>query len=943
MSNTQELNLFFPLNHLNPMGWLNDFVTPQIMKDKNSIVYSMLYKNYENSMKQEVKDKIKEILEKTESKSEDEKSLFSNYITTNTKKFEAEKEFLYINGGYSDILENNISTRNLADGEETDTRKYLEFMNTIQPYQMAFFQPYMRLFYGWKDDPKNKNEKFQFIEFPFSQYFDLDTILSAPNAFMEGSGVKNINVETQFTIGTKRNSKISINYYFSNMNILTRKLEPPPGTNPKYGFSFMKLFSNIGIKKELIVLEYGYHVDPQLTSQHGIPEEICVLINSRETKKFGILKTGHNFKFNKEGGVEISVNYVNLAEAFLQSDNNIMIPTAEKFASAGIINRNVFKRSPGALQLVNQYKQQKEKLAKIKEDIEDITLAQRNNPERIDRNNSSLNDFLRQKKRRIDNLRKQEIETNKSINTFKRQMVPYFKNLFLDIITSNYDLYSISFNTKKDQESKKYSLNSDFNLISPFTGKEIKIADLSAKEYSVNDFFTSNSISTKVIDNMENILNRIFNAPRGLNNSDNKENHILFFPLRALIRAAYLTLDDPDTPGLPIVPAIIFGNLTCRVYDKTYNINTGNILIEVEAFQKWMHRKFINSGHIDISFGHFLKEIMDDLVPDAVYRNKTYPQPTTRISIQDYNPNFFIKENFFSSNLKYDLEHSSPTDKTMLKLSEYVYNSYQGANTKPLILYSKLNISTHNETTAGNYSVSSNKLLRLNEKEDATRGIPHLVIGSDRGLFLSADFNQIDLKGLRSGIALQAMTDENSSYFFYKYSISADVLGSSIFNHGSIICVPTPPLGLTGVEYDIGIVGYYKVKGLKETLDANGSYKTNISGDWFWDGGTFGKRGKITSATPNENKKITEIKDYVESDVYDPIKYVELLIETDINTLVNFGLNENKNDKKKDKKAKSSAPAKTSVKKDKKKEADVPTQPVGQSRVKPANYSPSSG
>jgi hypothetical protein len=209
-------------------------------------------------------------------------------------------------------------------------------------------------------------------------------------------------------------------------------------------------------------------------------------------------------------------------------------------------------------------------------------------------------------------------------------------------------------------------------------------------------------------------------------------------------------------------------------------------------------------------------------------------------------------------------------------------------------MYSKLNISTMKDTTANNFSVSTSKELQLNELDDAARGIPHLVIGADGGMFLNADFQQIDLKGLRSGIALQAMTDDNSSYFFYQYSLSAETFGSSIFKHGSIICIPTPPLGLAGSDYDIGIVGYYKVKGLKDSIDANGSYKSVVSGDWFWAGGRYGKNGKPVTENDNKGKKVSQILDYVPADAYDPAAYIDLLIKTDIKTLTNFGIKTNK-------------------------------------------------
>jgi len=885
MANTEEFNLFFPFNELNPEGWLNDFITPQIMRNKESVAYSLLYNDFSKIIDNSA-EPIKTILEK--------EKLFEAFLNANKNKFKNEEKFVFLNGKYSDILENNISTGHLAASNRDDLKDYILFMNGIKPFQMAFIQPYVKLYYGWKDNPKNKNEQFKFVEFPFSQYFELDKILSNPNAFMEGSGIKNVTNDIQFNLGTKKNCNISISYFFSNMNILTRKIPMKEGEpEPKYGFSFMKLFSNIGIKKEVLKLEYGYYVDPGLEHQHQIPLKICNYINTREVKKFGLLKTSHNFKFNKEGGVDISVTYVNLAEAFLDSDNNITIP-ADSSSNKQLINE-LKAKSAGAVTLLSEYNQNKLKLEETKEKIENLLLYQIKDAEKVKKGQDSIEDLQKTKKKRLENLRNLETEISKNLSLVKRQLVPYFKDVFVKTLQNNFDLYSISFNTKKDDKLKSYSLNASLNLISPDDGREIKFCDLASKEYKLDDFFRKDTIPENVKNKMEGILNRLFNTPREHINSDKRSGHIVFFPLRALIRAAYQMINEEVNQEQLYVPTILFGNLTARVYDKTYNINAGNILIELNYFQRWMHNKFYNKGFVDISFGHFVKELIDDLVPEVLYRNKTYPQNTTRITVQDFNPSFYIKKTWNNTNSKWFLEHTDPNSAFMAEFASNIRNNfYDDKNSEPLIVYSKLNISTLKETTANNFSVSNTRELQLNEAEDAKNGIPHLIIGSDGGMFLSADFQQIDLKGLRSGIALQAMTDENSSYFFYQYSLSAETFGSSIFNHGSIICIPTPPLGLAGSEYDIGIVGYYKVKGLKDSIDANGSYKSVVSGDWFWSGGRYGKNGKPTTENDNKGQKLSQILDYIPADTYDPASYIDLLIKTDIKTLTNFGLNTNK-------------------------------------------------
>lgn len=891
-----NFNIFFPLNELNPQGWLNDFITPQLMSDKNSLEYNVVYKDF-TFMGDDNEQKLRSIFQ--DKKTFNNQPLFDSYRNRTAKRQAEEEKFIYINGKYADILENIVTSKTgVAKGNEREAIDLLMFLNSVKPYQLAFFQPYIKLYYGWKDDPKNKKEQFKFIEFPFSQKFELESILSNPNAFLEGSGIKNLSNDIQFNLGTKRNSKISINYYFSNMNILTRDrtkdiLEPE---KPKYGFSFTKLFSNLGIKKEILKVEYGYYVDPRLENQHNIPSRICEMINEREKKIFGILKTSHNFKFDKEGGLEISVSYVSLADASLESDNSVALPSPERSVNNRIISE-AEAEAAGTKKLLQEYHQLKSDLEKTADEIRNLLQKQIESPPNVSKQQAAaVSEIQTQKIRRLQKLKEKEAQQNKDLNLIKRQIIPYFKDLFIKAIKYNYDMYSVSFNTKKNESDKTYSVSANLNLINPDDGSEIKLSDLSGRTYSLNEI-ARNVQSNLKEENLENILNRLFNTPVNHLNTDKNFGHIIFFPVRAIIRAAYQMLSDEEKE---YIPYMLFGNLTVNLYDKSFNINTGNILIELNTFQKWMYHKFYNKGFLDISFGHFIKELIDDLIPEAIYRNRTYPNRENRTTIQDYLTSFSISPDWNTAGLLKEELEEVVSDTAMNMLANNIYNNNTSRDYKPLIIFSKLDLSTNKDTTSQNFSVNTSQELELNETMDAKNGIPHLVIGSDGGMFLNADFQQIDLKGLRSGIALQSMTDNNSSYFFYQYSLSADVIGSGIFNHGSIVCIPTPPLGLVGADYDIGIVGYYKIKGLKDSISADGNYKSNINADWFWGGKRDGKNGQPITENGKIGKKPNEIFDSISPEVYDPNSYIDLLIKTDINTLANFKI-DNKSQNKKDK------------------------------------------
>jgi hypothetical protein len=588
-----------------------------------------------------------------------------------------------------------------------------------------------------------------------------------------------------------------------------------------------------------------------------------------------------------------------MAESYFESTNSVAIPSAEGNANIKIIGE-VESKSRGALDLLKKFQRLKSELNLTKQQIEEALLLKVNLAQEASKNKSQTDSLVKLKQKRVDFLKEKEIELNKELSLIRRQMVPYFRNSIIDTIKNNFDLYSISFGTQKSTTGA-YSVNAYLNLISPGKigsdgktieqdGKEILISELSSETYSDSVFFQKDSYPQSVKSKLSSILNRLFNTPKDQSNSNTKNGNIVFFSARSLFRAMYQMLDEEEKK---LIPHILFGNLTARVYDNIYNVNAGNVLIELNSFQKWMHDNFYSKGVFDFSFGLLLKKVVDELIPDALYRNKTFPQNTNRITVQDYLPNYFISKEWNKVStpklpLKYRLENFT-SDVDMQELCTKISNKYNDKLYEPLIIFSKLDVPTLRITTANNFAVNSIKQLSLSEVEDAKNGIPHLIIGADGGMFMSADFSQIDLPGLRTAVALGSMTDENSSYFFYKYNLRAQVFGSSIFNHGSIICIPTPPLGLSG-EYDIGIVGYYKVKGLEESIDSSGKYTANVSADFFYNGQSANRGKDLSPGSSVKATKLADIKDFIGKDAYNPAKYIDLVTKTDINSLTNFGI-----------------------------------------------------
>jgi uncharacterized protein (UPF0335 family) len=867
-----DLNLFFPLFELSPQGWLNDFISSQVTRDKNGLAYSMLYKDFA-ICDDAVKVSIKKALDA-------KPNLYKQYVNASTSP----DKLFYINGAYADKIENNILVKS---DQSTLLKDYVLTLNSIKPFQMAFFQPYIKLYYGWKS---KDNTKYNWVEFPFSQKFDLDTILNpADNSFLEGSGIKSVSNNQKFDLGIKLNAEITISYFFSSINILTKSLD----SKIPYGFSFQKIMSNLGVDNETLKLEYGYKIDPGLFREHQIKPEICNLINEREKKEFLLLKTSHNFSFSKEGNVEITVNYKNRFESDIYRENTVSLPSKQNPANIRIFNKNDVINSE-VEKLIDSIEKLTEQQNELNEEIKNITYKEYTSG--TEKSKQVEKSISLKKDKEIQVLKSKMNDVSSTLFLAKRQAIPYFKDILLEKIRDNLNLFSITFNTQKDKENKIYKVNSKLNILTR-ENEKVFLTNLTDKIYDINDFLRGNPKSINIANSkIETVLNRIFNTPNNTSNTNKEFGHIVFFPLKALLRAAYEMLSPEEQAQ---IPSFLFGNLRARIFDDSYFINTGHILIEVKTFQKWMYDNFYSKNIIDFSFGSFISKIIDELVPEALYRKRTYPQTNTRLSIQDYSfcsINNFDKFKFSKNNLEHgersqELINNLLNGLTRQKVTEY-----------PLVIYSKIDIPSIQETTSCSFDVNTTNDLNLNEEQDAVNGIPHLVIGSDGGMFLTADFSQIDLKGLRTGVALQSLTDQNSSNFFYYYNLSSQVIGSSIFNFASFVCIPRPPLGFQGGEYDIGIVGYYKVLDLKDTLTP-GSYKSVISGDWFWNP-RLGKDGRIENSNITIPLEPSNIKDFVGINSLTPENYVKYLFDKDINTIINIDAKKSEIGKSKDKESK---------------------------------------
>lgn len=863
MASDNKLNVYFPLVNLNPQGWISQFITPVLSKTgiNRSALSNLFYDPYifeegQNCLRKSGFTDI-EIIEIMRGRS-----------------FSAKDKIIFLNGNFLDKLE-VVETLRESTLEEKELITYIKFMSTIKPYQQVFLQPYMKLQYGYR---KTKKEDFTWVDFPFKQNFDLNYILSQAKPRSEGCGIIDFNAQHQLNIATHINSTFNINFHFASLQLLTQEMDEngvptQKNTNTKfpYGFNFVKLASNLRSSLETIRLEYGRKVAPGFENE--FPDQaLKSIIEKREKKVFLLNKTSHTFAFKENGAVQLGVTYMNFHEEKMGAANNVAVPTPNPRNSQNLDLPLRFGN------FIKKYYDLKNETKELEEKIQDI--------KKRDENETISKVKEEEKNVQIAELSEKLAESNKNLNLIKRSLKPNLTTIFIDQIKAKGQLFGVNFRTKK--EGKQFSINTNIFMVSPLKEDDgdFNIIFQYKDKYNVDEFLKEGKIPKKYDDNKKKLeedltrtYSRIFNSPYDEKPKDEIKTYgnIMFFPLKALLSAAYDFLDQDEKEEIPY---IILGNVLLKTGNNICSVNIGDLLIEVDTFQRWYHDKFFKKDRLDYPFGVFVRDVMNDLVPEALFRNRT--------GFDDKSPTSAVKE------VKYYLL-SEPNDKLKLKL--YLNNDDEDlkelssllsrtptSNPKPLIYFGQINNQTTQVTSPlfSNLGVSE---FNFNEEQDAAKGIPHIKIGADGGFFSRVDFQAQDFTKIRTAMALESLADKASRYFFFYYQIGIESMGTNMFNYDSVVCIPSNPLGIDTEENDVGIAGYYKITGISDRfIGQTNSYTSNSRGDWVFNPKYLNREKQKINKAPVTNMII---RDKLDISVNSPINYVFELLENDVTSIIN--------------------------------------------------------
>lgn len=856
-----KLDPFFPDKNLNPQGWVTDFITSRLNRtgeqrsDLANLIYdeSLTDETVANFNLQQQRDEINAV-----------------------RKRNPKDKSIFLNPSCYDAVERNISISSKPVENTKDMRDYYQYMINVKTNELSSFVPYVRMKFGYK---KAKEKTFTEVEVPFVQNLktEVASILADKFSRGQGAGIESVSAARSFPgLGLTLNVEVTVNYFFSSISTITKQI-----TNnyiPKeLNFTYSKLLSFLPSTKQKLVLEYGYGINP---SDSNVKYSKIGDIIQAETKRIPLAYKSHQLNIEENGTVKVSVKYLAYTEAQLFQKNDVTTPGLDFVKK--ISNNSIRSLYENYNILSDEYYRIQRQLLDLRENTVEL--------QSIGGSKQKLDSLLKQKQI----LSKRSANLSKQITVVKQELSPYIKDIIIEAIIQRRQMFSISFSSERKGDI--FEISHYLNLVKRNNSKNnlefISIGNENGYKTTknINEFnnfdisvLEDNTVGLQKEDLFRRIVTNLFDGvERGVQGK--KFGYITFFPLKALISILYEFLPDEQSDQTQYeIPFTCFGNVTARSFGKEYSVNIGDVLIELQTFTKWLYKHYNQKTRIEYSLSDFLKDMVEELVPQAISRNNTgFYNKNSIGSIRHML--YYTKLNLNNTT---DLKlindvYKQPYDSNNLSA---IFSSEKNKDSKGLIYFSQMLNPLNNYTSPYFRKYIAKEAANANSfnfVKDSEIGIPHVQIGADRGLIKKVGFSAIEQPFLASSLVKQAMADGDTRLPRYAYNINVDMFGNNLFNQAGFIAVP--PFGVEGgVDVDLGLTGYYIVTKINDNISVDGGYSTSVTAIWHGNP-LVNKKEKATLEDSADN---TEIKENIVFTVED---YIKDLLDLDPSTLKSLGI-----------------------------------------------------
>jgi len=876
-------NIFFPQNSTK-QGVITDFVTAQLKRGTFKEDRLPLTKViYDADLDEETANEFGLI----EKGSKDLLQLIKD------RRMRGGEKVISFNANFNQDFEAMYgNVRGTTPHERKMHRKYLQFMNNLSSSQLAVLFPYVRFFYRYR---ANDNDKWIEQPFPFPMFSEEEefSILKDRFARGDGAGLESVNVDRKFpAFGNILSVKVNASFFFQNTNVLTEN-KTVNGKRMPYGFSFLKLIDFLDASHEQIGVEYGWGLS-NFTDPSIIPLEMQDLIRRNEKKRWLLRYIGHDFDISQDGSVKLGVRYTSsqMADVYMRNDVGI---TSGK---ASIAQQAI---SPAIQKQLNTYADLRKADLDLEKQIKaldkDTKIAKREV-----RYSKTKRGALSSKIKNYGTKRKELLAKRKKLNVqmnnLRKNLGPFVKSVYIDTLINNYEMFALGFHStdekNSEDETRTFTLDSELSLVVPDkkkntrTFKKLKnfITKFDAGDFDSIFLNKLGETEEERVNLLDKLAGNLFNRPKGLmdkkkkKDKDKKFGYIMFFSLRSLIAVAYDMLTEEEKKKYPF---IALGNIPARSLGHDYTINLGDILIEVEVFQRWYHENYVSRNRLEYAFGDFLEDIMKTLVPEAIYNSGTGIFGQNKLGVlkpmafettlkgnkKDQSLFNNLYHNFYNSDLnKFFSKIVKPGEKKRKDTSSMVlFTIMRNPSSDQASPFLKLKLADTN----------------FSEKEDSEFGVSHIKIGANTGLLRNISFSATDFPLLRTALWAEGMKDSPSTRIRYKYSANVDLMGNNVFFKGGYFAISPNSLGLVDTTYDPGIVGYYIIQAVSDNI-SRGNYQTTVNGLWVHNPAMDKNRGeKAVEQETDAELPPTELAHTVKN-------YIEELLSLDSGVLDKNGI-----------------------------------------------------
>lgn len=871
---------FFPDKRLNAQGWLTDFITSRLQRvgEQRSDLANLIYDQeitQETVKNFNIDDALKKEIEAVRARSEKDKAF-------------------YLNPLYYDAVERNTFISAQALETERKMRSYYKYMSNIKHNELSSFVPYARVLFAYKK-PNEKNFKETPVPFIRDLSQEVTSILANPFSRGQGAGIRSISADRSFPgLGLTLNVEVNITYFFSSLSLATQIIDKIPEEEK---FCYSKLFCFLNPKTQKVILEYGYGVNPK---DENITYKDKDDIGQAEKKRLRLVYKSHSLNISDEGTVEVSVSYLSESEAQFFQKNNVSIPSLDFLQKENYL-------PPSVKSVYQEYNSLSKEYITIQNKIRDLQ-EQQKDLQSIGNQSSSKKDQLKDIEKQKNTLRDRAKTISQNLQSLKIQTAPFLKEIFIREIIRRRQMFSLAYSSEPSPDGKQFTINTYLALQTEGKdGKqELKILGNpvvttrnldSFKDIPNQGVLGTNTLGLTQQNLYEILLKNLFDGidrpkPSSSSSTVKVTGNMLFFPLKALISIIYdfLPSDAKDGDIQYNIPYVCFGNVISRSFNREYSINIGDVLVEVEVFRAWLHKSFVQKERVDYSFSDILKDIVEELVPEALSRNNTGFYTKNNLGSIRHLTYYTRPDTEKKKDLLNKIYKQAPDFSTILEL----FSPEREKDAVPMLYYTQM-LNPLNEFTSPYHRkyISRNikNLTSFNLEEDAKYGIPHVSIGAAKGLVKKVSFSAMEQPYLATSLFQQSILDGDTTLPRYPYTVTVTMFGNNLFNQAGFLAVPPFGFGDQGADVNIGITGYYLVTKVSDKVSVDGSYETTINGV-FHVNPLSNKQKNLKATVKDDASTPPAPKEFIEYKVED---YIKELLELDPTTLKSLGITASKN------------------------------------------------